>query len=70
MCFLIKKMFDDNKKSYLYDGFFVLNRNFTTEHDKIVKHSRFFQIFFQNFSNSRFFSLSYDSRFFANPVII
>ena len=34
MCFLIKKFYDDKKK-YLYDRLFVLNRNFTTEHNKI-----------------------------------
>ena len=30
------------KKVYLYDKSFVPNQNFTTEHVKIVKNSRFF----------------------------
>ena len=29
--FFNKKTFDDDKKSYLYDKFFVSNQNFTTE---------------------------------------
>ena len=37
------------KKSYLYDIFFVSNRNFTTEHVKIVKNSKFFQVFRSKF---------------------
>ena len=40
MCLLIKKIKDD-KKSYLYDRCFVSNQNFTAEHAKIVKNSRF-----------------------------
>ena len=35
--FLIKKIYDDDKIFYLYDRFFESNRNFTTEHVKIVK---------------------------------
>ena len=50
MCFLIKKIFDDDKKYYLYDRFFVSNRNFTTENVKIFLNSWFFH------QNSRFFS--------------
>ena len=42
-----KKIFDDNKKIYLYDRFFVSNQNFSTKHVKIVKNSRFFQAFFK-----------------------
>ena len=34
--FLIKK-FDDEKKSHLYDRFFVSNRNFTTENIYTIK---------------------------------
>ena len=34
MCF--KKIFDNKKKSNLYDGYFVSNWNFTTEHNKTV----------------------------------
>ena len=37
--FFNKKLFMMTKKSYLYDIFFVSNRNFTTEHIKIVKTS-------------------------------
>ena len=51
-------------KSYLYDRFYVSNRNFTTEHVKIVKNFRFFQLFvksfsyfFFNFSNSKNFQI-------------
>ena len=40
--FFNKKIFDDNKKIYLYDIFFVSNQNISTEHNKIVKNSRFF----------------------------
>ena len=29
---LNKKVFNDYKKKYLYDRFFVSNRNFSTEH--------------------------------------
>ena len=46
------------KKIYLYDRFFVSNQNFTTEHVKIVKNSRFFV------QNSRFFNV-----FFKNSQI-
>ena len=65
----------NNDKILIYDRFFVSNRNFTTEHVKIVKSFRLFHVlfkipdftrfFFQNFSNSRFFmpKLS-NSRFF------
>ena len=49
--FFNKKNFDDHKKPYLYDIFFVSSLNFTTEHAKIVKSSRFF---FQNFSKCSF----------------
>ena len=48
----MKKNFDDDKKSYLYDNFFLSNQNFATEH---VKNSRFFVF---NFSNCRFFCLN------------
>ena len=50
--FFIKKNSDDDKKSYLFDRFFVSNQNFTTENVKVIKNSRFFdQIsrFFQVF---------------------
>ena len=59
--FFDKKSFDDDIKPYLFDILFVSNQNFTIEHDKNVKNSRFFQ----NISNSRFFmpKLS-NSRFF------
>ena len=33
------------KKFDLYNRLFVSNRNFTTKHVKIVKNSRFFQVF-------------------------
>ena len=36
MCFLIKKIFDDDKKILFILQVFVSNRNFTTEHVKIV----------------------------------
>ena len=42
------------KKSYLYDRFFVLNRNIITENVKIIKNSWFFA---QNFSTSGFFEV-------------
>ena len=34
--FFYKKIYDDDKKKYLFDRLFVSNRNFTTEHIKIV----------------------------------
>ena len=34
-------MIDDDKKFYSNDRFFVSNRNFNTEHVKIVKNSGF-----------------------------
>ena len=40
-------MFDDEKKFYLYDRFFQTNRNFTTEHVKIMKIPGFSKIFFK-----------------------
>ena len=36
MCFSIKKFFDDYKKIYLYDRFFVSTGSFTTYHVKVV----------------------------------
>ena len=36
MCFLINKIFDDEKILFIYDRFFVPNRTFTTKHDNIV----------------------------------
>ena len=59
MCILTIKIFDDDKKSYLYDRFFVSNLNYCTEHLKIDENSRFFQIFcskFQVFQS--FFSIN------------
>ena len=48
--FLYQKKFDDDKKKiYLYDRFFVSNRNFTSFYVKIVKISSFF-----NDLNSKF----------------
>ena len=44
MCFLIKKSFDDVKKTYLYDRFFFSTQNFTTEHVKLLKIPGFFQV--------------------------
>ena len=44
MC--LKNFFDDDKKFYLQNKFFVSNQNFTTKHVKIVKNSRFFHVFF------------------------
>ena len=41
MCFLIKETVVITKNVYLYDRILVSNRNFTTEHLKIVKNSRF-----------------------------
>ena len=38
------------KKSYSYDKFFVSNRNFTSEHVKILKKSELFQVFAVFFS--------------------
>ena len=55
--FFDKKFFDDDKIFYLYDRFFVSNRNFTTEHVKIVKNSKFFPGFWPKLSNSRFFQV-------------
>ena len=40
--FFIKVNFDDDEKKHLYDRIFVSNRNYTTEHVKIVKK---FQVF-------------------------
>ena len=44
------KTFDDDKKYYLYDRFFVSKRNFTTGHVKnskfFVQNSRLFQVFY------------------------
>ena len=40
-----KKIMMMTKKSYLYDNFFVSNKNFTTEHVKLLKIQGFFQIF-------------------------
>ena len=37
------------KISYLYDRFFVSYQNFTTEHVKVVKNSRFFSDFCSKF---------------------
>ena len=37
--FFIKKNSDDDKKSYLFDRFFVSNQNFTTENVKVIKDS-------------------------------
>ena len=42
MCFLIKNIFGDDKKSYLCGRFFVSNQNFTTEHIENVQNSIFF----------------------------
>ena len=44
MCFLIKKKYNDEKEFFFNDRLFVFNRNFTTEHIKIVKNSRFFEV--------------------------
>ena len=52
MCILIKKIFDDDKKFYLLDRFFVLNQNFSLEH---VKNSAFFM---PKLSKYRFFKFS------------
>ena len=52
--FFIKKFLMMTKKSYLYDRFFVLNRNIITENVKIIKNSWFFA---QNFSTSGFFEV-------------
>ena len=46
----------------------MLKQNFTIEHVKIVKNSRFFQFFFQHFSNcsfSKFFYLIVKFKFFG-----
>ena len=40
--FFKKKNFDDDKKFYLHDKFFVSNWNFTAKHVKIVKNSGIF----------------------------
>ena len=58
------------KKIYSYDRIFVSNQNFSAEHVKNVKNSRFFQVFFKisqipgfsrlfliKLSNSRFFHI-------------
>jgi len=37
MCFIIENFLTITKVFYLYDRFFVSNRNFTTEHVKIIK---------------------------------
>ena len=42
--FFNNNFFDDDKKSYLCERFSLLNQNYTTEHVKIVKNSRFFQV--------------------------
>ena len=42
MCFLIIKTFDDNKKTYLHERFFVSIQNYTIDYVKIVKK---FQVF-------------------------
>ena len=34
--FFKDKVFNEDKKSYLYNRFFVLNQNLTTKHIKIV----------------------------------
>ena len=62
MCFFLLKKLMMSKKNYLY---FCVKARFTTKLIKIVKNpgfSRFFkdfcskfQVFFQNFPNSRFF---------------
>ena len=52
--FFIKNFLMMTKKSYLYDRFFVLNRNIITENVKIIKNSWFFA---QNFSTSGFFEV-------------
>ena len=44
MC-LKKNFFDDDKKFYLHDIFFMSNRNFSAKNVKIVKNSRFFKDF-------------------------
>ena len=41
-----KKKFDEDKKKYQLDRFFVSKLNFTTKSVKIVENSRFFQVFF------------------------
>ena len=56
MCFLLKIRFNDDKKPYLYDRYFVSNRSFTTEHVLTVINSRFFQIFFKFSQNPGFYS--------------
>ena len=53
MFYLIKKVFDDDKKNYLYDRFFVPSWNFTADY---VKNEQIlvFSGFLQKFSNFRF----------------
>ena len=53
------------KKSYLYDRFFVSNRNFTTDYVKNIKNSRFydqisrfFHVFFKVFQIPGYFCLN------------
>ena len=46
------------KKTYLYDRFFVSDKNFITEHFKIVQNSRFFQVFFKTYQIPGFFYLN------------
>ena len=46
------------KDFYLYERFFVSNKNFTTEHRKIIKNSRFFKVFFKFFQNPGFLCLN------------
>ena len=55
MCFLIIKLFVDDKKVFLKERFFESNLNFTTEHVKIVKNSMFL---LPKLSISRFFHVS------------
>ena len=79
---LKKFFFDDDKKFYLNDIFFMSNRNVSAKHVKIVKNSRFFKDFWSKFQVfpsffktsqitdfSRFFlpKLS-NSRFFSGKV--
>ena len=45
MFFLSKKIFNDDKKLYLYYKFFESNQNFTALYVKIVKNSGYFKVF-------------------------
>ena len=44
--FLTEKFFDDDKKSYFYDRFFVSGQKFSTEHFKIDNKLQVFPGFF------------------------